>query len=275
MSSPGWKNWASPAVQMQPPIRPIANDPHFFVIDETDDYIVVDKPAPLLVHPSVPGNPPTLLDGLQGLLAFEIANGATLSIINRLDRDTSGLVLVTKNATAARRFSIAMQERRVRKEYVALVHGWPLVDAFTLDAPLLRKGDITDSPIWVKQIVHPDGSPSVTEFQVEERFERAGSGRFARLRARPVTGRMHQIRAHLAHAGFPVVGDKIYGADETCYLDFIETGWTPELEQRLLLRRHALHSTRLRFEFADGQVLQWHAPAPSEWQHFGASGTPL
>lgn len=256
---------------MRPPIRQIESNPHFVVIDETDDYIVVDKPAPLLVHPSNPGNPPTLLDGLQGLLAFEIANGATLSIINRLDRETSGLVLVTKHAAAARRFSIAMQRRRVKKEYVALVHGWPEDDAFTVDAALRRKSEVAESPIWVKQIVHPDGSPCVTAFEVEERLTRAGGAKFSRLRAKPVTGRLHQIRVHLAHVGHPVVGDKIYGADETCYLDFIDSGWTPELEQRLLMKRQALHSTRLRFEFADGEIFQWDAPAPEEWREFATA----
>ena len=251
------------------PTSPIANDPHFTVIDETEDLIVVDKPAPLLVHPSVPGNPPTLLDGLQGLLAYDIANGATLSIINRLDRETSGVVLVTKHAEAARRFSIAMQERRVEKEYSTLVHGWPDEDRFVTDGPILRKGEVADSPIWVKQIVHPDGNPSRTEFVVEERFESSAGAKFARLRALPVTGRMHQIRVHLAHAGFPVVGDKIYGADETCYLDFIETGWTADLQRRLLMRRQALHSCRLRFELAGGEIHQWEAPAPEDWQGFG------
>jgi 23S rRNA pseudouridine1911/1915/1917 synthase len=256
---------------MDQPIRQIANNPNFSVVDEADDYIVVDKPAPLLVHPSVPGNPPTMLDGLQGLLAYEIANGATLSIINRLDRETSGLVLITKNSDAARRFSIAMQERRVKKEYIALVHGWPQgVQEFTTCGPLLRKGEIEDSPIWVKQMVHPDGNPSVTEFEVEERYQRTDGGRYSRLRARPITGRMHQIRAHLAHAGFPIVGDKIYGADETCYLDFIETGWTDELEKRLQMKRHALHSTKLRFEFADGEILEWNAAAPEDWREFCA-----
>ena len=85
----------------------LRHNPDFTVLAETGDYIVVDKPAPLLIHPSVPGNPPTLLDGLQGLLAYDIANGAALSIINRLDRETSGVVLVAKNKETARNLNLA------------------------------------------------------------------------------------------------------------------------------------------------------------------------
>ena len=100
-------------------MRAILNNPDFAVVDETSDYIVVDKPAHLLVHPSKPGNPPTLLDGLRHLLAYDIANGARLSIINRLDRETSGLVLIAKNPETARHFGIAMQDRRIHKEYLS------------------------------------------------------------------------------------------------------------------------------------------------------------
>ncbi len=253
---------------MEPPYRDIVNDTRFTVLDETEDFIVVDKPAPLLVHPSVPGNPPTLLDGLGGLLAYEIANGARLSIINRLDRETSGIVLVAKHARAARAFGIAMQRRRVEKEYLALVRGWPEEDAFTVDAPLRRKGEVGESAIWVKQIVHPDGAPSVTAFLTLKRFARSDGPRFALVRAFPKTGRMHQIRVHLAHAGHPVVGDKIYGPDERCYLDFIETGWTPDLAARLLLPRHALHSSRLALETADFGPLAWDSQLPQTLEAF-------
>jgi len=156
----------------------------------------------------------------------------------------------------------------VKKQYLTLVHGWPEADAFTIDQPILRKGEITESPVWVRQMVHPDGSPSLTHFEVEERFEGDRGRRFSRLRARPVSGRLHQIRVHLAHARHPVVGDKIYAGDETCYLDFIETGWTEELHQRLLMRRHALHSTSLCFDFPDGESAQWVAPPPPSWDQF-------
>ncbi len=250
---------------------PGRHDPDFTVIDESDDLIVVDKPAPLLVHPSVPGNPPTLLDGLQGLLAYEIANGATLSIINRLDRETSGVVLVAKNKATARRLGLAMQRRQVAKEYVALVHGHPPQDRFHVDSPILRAGEIGESEVWVKQIPHPDGAPSHTGFEV---LRRAGPlpgdplGRPTSLvRCRPQTGRMHQIRVHLKHAGLPIVGDKIYGPDEGCYLEFIETGWNDRLARVLLLPRQALHCARM----AIPGFGEWHAPLPAALAAPGAS----
>lgn len=252
-----------------PPTKPILNDPHFTSVDETNDYIVVEKPAPLLVHPSTPGNPPTLWDGLRQLLAYEIANGGQVSIINRLDRETSGLVLVAKSSTAARHFSVAMQERRIGKEYLALVWGWPVENRFTVDEPILRKGAVSPSPIWLKQTVHPDGAPARTECDVLERFtaDTTNGARFAIIRCRPMTGRMHQIRVHLAHCGHPVVGDKIYGPDENCYLAFIEHGWTESLRERLLLPRHALHSSVLEAPALDGlSTLRWTSPAPPEFR---------
>src|SRR5436309_2705040 len=94
--------------------------PRFKVIDETDDYIVVDKPAFLLVHPTKPDQRTTLWKELRELLAFEIANGGQVSIVNRLDRETSGVVLVAKTSAAARRFGLLMQDRQLHKEYLAV-----------------------------------------------------------------------------------------------------------------------------------------------------------
>jgi len=141
----------------------------------------------------------------------------------------------------------------------------------------------------LKQMIHPDGAPALTEFRVEKRFKKHGAvnhsspgasrlplpsrgedsgegkakfhgDKFALIRAIPRTGRTHQIRVHLAALGYPIVGDKIYGPDEKLYLEFIETGWTVELERELLLPRHALHSSKLAIE--NGQ--QWTSAPPAE-----------
>jgi 23S rRNA pseudouridine1911/1915/1917 synthase len=214
-------------------------------VAETEDFIVVEKPPFLLVHPTKPGSARTLWGELKQLLAFEIANGGQVSIVNRLDRETSGLVLVAKNAATARRFGLLMQEQRIAKEYLAIVRGWPEWKTISVDAPLTRQGAHMPSAIWLKQIIHPDGASARTDFRLERRFTRESGERFSVIRAFPRTGRTHQIRVHLASLGHPIVGDKIYGPDEKLYLEFIETGWTPELERRLLLPRHALHSATL------------------------------
>ncbi|MFN2621272.1 MAG: RluA family pseudouridine synthase [Chthoniobacterales bacterium] len=224
----------------------------------------MNKPPFLLVHPTKPSNARTLWGELKQLLAFEIANGGQVSIVNRLDRETSGLVLVAKNAAAARRFGLLMQEQRIAKEYLAIVWGWPEWETTSVDGPLLRQGTQMASPIWLKQIIHPAGAPAWTEFRVEKRFSHADGEQFAIIRAFPKTGRTHQIRIHLASLGHPIVGDKIYGPDETLYLEFIETGWTTGIEKELLLPRHALHSAAL--EIANGA--RWTSDFPPDLAHF-------
>ncbi len=238
----------------------------FRIVAETEDYVVVEKPPFLLVHPTKPGGPRTLWSELRNLFAFEIANGGQVSLINRLDRETSGLMLVAKTAAAARRFGLLMQEQRIRKEYLAIVFGWPKWERETVDAPLARQGANTASAIWLKQTIHPDGASAQTEFVVRQRFARPDGGRFALVVAQPLTGRTHQIRVHLASLGYPIVGDKIYGADEQNYLRFIETGWTPELERALLLPRHALHSA---FMDVAGEGA-WRIDLPSDLERFVA-----
>lgn len=240
------------------------------MVEETPDWIVVDKPAPLQVHPAKPDSPPTLLDGLEQLLAYEIANGARLSIINRLDRETSGLVLVAKNRETARVLGKAMMRRQIGKKYLALVHGWPGPDAFVVDAPLRRRGEFDPgAPVHLMQAVHADGAPSRTEFQVRRRWTRPGAAGapepLALVEARPVTGRMHQIRVHLSHAGHPVVGDKLYGpAGAAAYLGFIESGWTAALAAILRIPRHALHSCHLEVETGEWGRLVFESPLPAD-----------
>jgi 23S rRNA pseudouridine1911/1915/1917 synthase len=231
----------------------------FQLVTESDDYAVVDKPPFLLVHPTKPDGSPTLWNELRNLFAFEIANGGQVSIVNRLDRETSGLVLVAKTAAAARHFGLLMQQQRIGKEYLALVFGWPQWERTIVDAPLARAGAHAVSRIWLKQAIHPHGASAITELVVEERFSRRGD-RFSIVRAIPRTGRTHQIRVHLASLGHAIIGDKIYGPDENHYLTFIENGWTAELERALLLPRQALHSSRLTVT----PEKSWHSPLPED-----------
>lgn len=247
--------------------RVIAVRTDFSVVEETADWMVVDKPAPLIVHPTSRKKEPTLLCGLHGMLKRRGEDPGGLSFINRLDRETSGLVLVARNAAAARVFGKAMMRREIGKEYRAIVRGWPEWEERRVDGPILRRGEVVGSArVWVRQMVHPDGKPCITNLAVERRFERK-EGRFSLLRVTTETGRMHQIRVHCAHAGHPIVGDKIYGGNEECYLEFLESGWTDTLREELLLERQALHASHLTADW-DGAGMEWQAPLPDEMAAF-------
>ena len=239
---------------------------NFRVVDESDDWIVVDKPAPLIVHPANRQAEPTLLGGLECLLAYEIQNGARLGIVTRLDRETSGLVLVAKHTEAARQLGRIFEMRLAIKEYLAVVSGWPRQDSWECKQPILRAGEIGPSEIWVRQVVNPLGRRCCTRFRVERRFERDDS-KFTAIRCFPKTGRMHQIRVHLACSGFPIVGDKIYSGTGAEYLGWMAGGWSCELEKTLLLPRHALHATFLEIPWA-GRSSRWESPLPLDLLEF-------
>jgi 23S rRNA pseudouridine1911/1915/1917 synthase len=251
-----------------------ARIPHgFTVIDESEEYLVVDKPPFLLIHPSKPDGTPTLWAAVRELLAFEIVNGGRISIVNRLDRETSGLVLIAKSSLAARRFGLLMQQHRIAKEYLAIVRGWPEWDDTKVDAPLTRQGAHQPSLVWLKQMIHAKGARAVTKFRVEKRFTRQTNAgeKFSIIRAIPLTGRTHQIRVHLASLDHPVVGDKIYGPDEKLYLRFIERGWTIELATKLLLPRHALHSAKLKID----EAMTWSSRLPNDLEAWAKGGAEL
>lgn len=221
----------------------------FEVLLESDDWMVVAKPAPLLIHPTSGTAEVTLADLLR-----ERLGGSEVFLVNRLDRETSGCVLVAKSSKVARNLGKLMARGGVSKDYLAIVHGWPEWDLRRVETGLRRKGEFAESAIWVRQAVHHDGKPSVTGFSVVRRWENS-LGRFSMIRCLPETGRTHQIRVHLEWAGYGIVGDKIYGRDDTVYLQFIENGWTDALADQLRLSRHALHASRLGFPWEERVIV--------------------
>ena len=223
--------------------------------------MVVGKPAPLIMHAAGRSDEVTLL----GLLK-KARPGEEFFFVNRLDRETSGCVLVAKSSGVARRLGKMMGRGEIKKGYVALVRGWPEWDERRVEASLRRRGEFEESAVWVRQGVHREGKVSTTCFVVEERFERR-EGRFARMACEPKTGRTHQIRVHLEHVSHPIVGDKIYGGDERGYLDFLENGWTEELRERLILERQALHANWIEFAW-EGELRRVVAELPEELRSF-------
>lgn len=238
----------------------------FQVLDESADWIVVNKPAPLIVHPANRQDEPTLLGGVGQLLAFELATGGDLGIVTRLDRETSGVVLISKHKAAARELGWIFERRQARKQYLAVVTGWPDEENWVCDQGLQRAGELGPSKIWVRQVVSDRGRDCRTRFCVERRFER-NEGRFSIIRCFPETGRMHQIRVHLAASGFPIVGDKLYAETGEEYLQWMEQGWTAQLEERLILSRHALHAASLEITW-NGRDFRWKAPLSEDLAAF-------
>ncbi len=245
---------------------PISVLEHFELLYEDDDVAVVNKAAPLLTHPAQLENEPSLWQGLQQLYCYDIAIGHGLSLINRLDRETSGIVLVAKHVEAASALGRAMQQRQMKKSYLAIVLGHPRWFAASCHEAILRRADIAESAVRVRQCCHPEGKYCHTDFKRLECYE-AGREKpaLSLISCQPHTGRMHQIRVHLEHLGYPILGDKIYSTDGRGYLEFIVNGWTEELARELILPRHALHASSLVFPHPrDGEMIRVDCPLPDD-----------
>ena len=238
----------------QGPVRLTTRDELIsWIVYEDERVLVVGKPGDVVCHPSKAGPWSSLVGA-----AREYTQLPTMHLVFRLDRETSGVVVLAKDAKMASRLQTAMQERKVGKKYQAILTG-ELTQAVTVDQPL---GDDSASPVFVKSCVRPDGQASVTHFEPVK----SASG-FSFVNVVTETGRKHQIRAHAQWLGHSIVGDKIYGPDDRCYLEFIDHGWTPALEARLLLPRQALHCAEIDLRTA-GLDHVFQAPLPADLQEF-------
>lgn len=221
--------------------------------------LVVDKPAGLPIHATARYHHNTLVSVLRDKYGFQ-ADPA-----HRLDRETSGLVVCARTTEVSRRLGRAFVAGEVEKSYLAICEGAPEADRFEVDAPIAEGGAQVRIAVRIDREL---GRPSRTAFTVLRRFERDGAA-LALLHARPFTGRQHQIRVHLRHAGFPLVGDKIYGPDEGYFDRFSKHCLEPEAWARLRLPRHALHAATLSFVHpGTGERVQFESPLPADLQAF-------
>lgn len=207
----------------------------FPIIFEDKCLLVLNKPAGLVCHPTK-GDAYSSLVGRVGLYL-----GRTGHLINRLDRETSGIVVVAKNAETAAALGTIWASRVVKKSYLAIVHGNVKQPEGFISASL---GKDVRSEVAIKYCVRDDGAVAQSYYVVENRFVRQKSP-FSLLKVQLLTGRKHQIRIHLAHIGHPIVGDKLYGGNEQIYLDFVKGRLTANQRRSLILEHQALHASHV------------------------------
>ena len=246
-------------VQHLPPApSPIAaEDIPLDIVYQDDELLVVNKPAGMVVHPAPGHRGGTLVNALLHAVGglSGIGGVARPGILHRLDKDTSGLLVVAKTDAAHRVLAEELKRRRVRRRYLTAAWGHLPEERFTVDAPIARHpGD------RLRMAVVASGRRAVTHFRRLERWPTADL-----LEAQLETGRTHQIRVHLLHLGHPVVGDETYGKGKERGFSGATRGWALELARRT--PRHFLHAWDLRFPHPrTGEELRFRAPLPPDLQ---------
>lgn len=222
------------------------------VVYEDEHIAVIDKPVGCVVHPGAGNDAGTLANAL--LHRYPEVNGLPRAgIVHRLDKDTSGLLVVALSEVARTELIRALEARKMKREYLAIVNGCP-ISGGTVDAPIGRH-----SRNRLKMAITQKGRPARTDYRVKERFRAHGL-----LAITLQTGRTHQIRVHMAHLGFPLVGDPLYGAR-------VQLPPRPDAELELQLKgfsRQALHAGALGLEHpVTGKTLSWQSPLPEDLEN--------
>ena len=230
----------------------------FTVLHEDARMRIIDKPSGLPVHASAK----FYFNTLTRVLDERYPGEPEQQICHRLDRETSGCLVVARDKEAAAFLKTAIASKdRTTKQYLAVVAGQPPWDSeAVLDTPLRLStaADPTRIPT-VRVLPDPRGLTAITRVRVEQR-----GAKHALVRCTLVTGRQHQIRVHLAVAGFPIVGDKIYAHGDDPFVEYCEEGLTPELAELFVLPRHALHAARIVVPHPDGGTVTADAPLPPD-----------
>ncbi len=238
---------------------PVPEDIPLTVVYEDECFVVVDKPPGLVTHPAKGNWSGTLVNALQ----FHFDSLSTVGgenrpgIVHRLDRDTTGLLIVAKDDQAHKELARQFEARTIRKEYLALVYGAPSRDADFIERPLGIHP--TNRERMAIRPVEEGGKEAVTFYEVLERFDG-----YALVRCLPKTGRTHQIRVHLAHIGHPILADKAYAGRAAFGLGDLLGADHPEAD-RVLLNRQALHAHNLNLLHPrTGEPITFNAPMPDD-----------
>jgi 23S rRNA pseudouridine1911/1915/1917 synthase len=250
------------AAAQSPPLRAVAEDIPLDIVFEDADLAVVNKPAGMMVHAGAGAteeqrNRGTLVNALLHHFGTLSSVGGELrpGIVHRLDKATSGLIVVAKNDESHRKLASQFVRRQVKKKYLALVHGWLKHDRGTISSSISRDR-VRRTRMTTRR---PGGREAITHYAVERRLD-SSYGKFSLLELRIDTGRTHQIRVHLASLRHPVVGDALYGAPH----ELRSKGGT-----RLSLPRNFLHAAALQFQHPQsGAPLSFSAPLPAELEEF-------
>jgi 23S rRNA pseudouridine1911/1915/1917 synthase len=259
------------APPLAPPLRAIAEEIPLDIVYEDEDLAVVNKPAGMMVHAGAGAtederNRGTLVNALLHRFGKLSGVGGELrpGIVHRLDRATSGLMVVAKNDEAHRKLALQFSRRQAKKTYVALVHGWLKQERGTI-ASSISRDRVRRTRMTTRR---SRGREAVTHYQVVRRLD-TRFGKFSLLELKIDTGRTHQIRVHLASLGHPVVGDRLYGAPRELRVSWGKHGACTSTVETVSLARNFLHSASLELQHPrTGAALAFSRPLPQELNDF-------